>query len=220
MRYTHAYASILVLLSSSSVFAQQAGNAETIVVTATRTEQPLERTGESISVITRADLEAQQLVLVSDALAQTPGVTIVRNGGVGQLTTIGIRGASAGQSLVLVDGVRINDPSSTDDEALLGDLFVNNIERIEILRGPQSTLYGSDAIGGVVDIITQRGGATPFALLATGEGGSFGSARFNLAANGTASELDYGAGANYVHTDGTPAADPRNGNTRHDRYAN
>jgi vitamin B12 transporter len=210
----------LVLLSTSSVFAQQAGNAETIVVTATRTEQPLERTGESISVITRADLEAQQLVLVSDALAQTPGVTIVRNGGVGQLTTIGIRGAAAGQSLVLVDGVRINDPSSTDDEALLGDLFVNNIERIEILRGPQSTLYGSDAIGGVVDIITQRGGATPFSLLATGEGGSFGSARFNLAANGTDGELEYGAGANYVHTDGTPAADPRNGNTRDDRYTN
>ena len=221
MRYNPTYASILVLLSASSVFAQQEGNApETIVVTATRTEQPIERTGQSVSVFTSAELQTQQIAIVSDALAQTPGVTIVRNGGIGQLTTIGIRGAAAGQTLVLVDGVRINDPSSTDDEALLGDVLVNNIDRIEILRGPQSTLYGSDAIGGVVNILTRRGGATPFSLLTTAEGGSFGTAHFNVAANGTEGDLEYGAGANYYHTDGTPAADPRNGNTRDDRYTN
>ncbi len=81
----------------------------------------------------------------------------------GQTTTISLRGAEPGQSLVLIDGVRINDPSTTDDRRVLGDVLVNNIDRIEILRGPQSTLYGSDAIGGVVNILTKRGGDTPFA---------------------------------------------------------
>ena len=112
-------------------------------------------------------------------------MTVVRNGGPGQTTTIGLRGAEAGQTLVLVDGVRINDPSTVDGEALLGDLLVNNIARIEVLRGPQSTLYGSDAIGGVVNILTKRGGPHPSPSPASAEGGSFDTYRLNAAANGT-----------------------------------
>ena len=105
---------------------------DTIVVTATRTAQPREHTGTSISVITAQDLANRQIVAVSDALAETPGLTIVRNGGLGQTTAIGLRGATAGQSLVLIDGVRINDPSATDGPALIGDVLVNRIERIEV----------------------------------------------------------------------------------------
>lgn len=217
-RNTFVAVTFVVNLLVPQLHAQELGSgAETVVVTATRTAEPVERTGESVSVIGAAELSTQQIVFVADALAQTPGTVLVRSGGQGQITTMGLRGAEAGQTLVLVDGVRLNDPSSTDDEALLGDLLVNNIARIEVLRGPQSTLYGSDAIGGVVEIFTRMGGAD--ALEGSAEGGSFGTLRLNLAAHGSADALDYGAAADFFHTDGTPAADPRNGNSRDDRYS-
>ncbi len=193
---------------------------DTVVVTATRTEQPKEKTGTSISVITAEDLEKHQIASVADALAETPSLTVVRNGGLGQPTTIGLRGANAGQTLVLVDGVRINDPSTTDTQAILGDLFVNNIDRIEVLRGPQSTLYGSDALGGVVNILTRIGGDDPFAVRASAEVGSFDTYHLNVAARGTVDSVDYGAGLNFVRTNGTPAADKNNGNPETDGYRN
>jgi len=195
-------------------------NLETVVVTATRTEQPREITGTSLSVITGADLAAEQIDVVTDALKEMPGLTVVRNGGIGQITTIGIRGAEAGQTLVLVDGVRINDPSTTDGEALLADVFVNNTERIEILRGPQSTLYGSDAIGGVVNILTKRGGATPFSMMATAEGGSLGTYRLNAAANGTVDAVEYGGAINFYNTQGIAVAGTRPINVNPDPYRN
>lgn len=215
-----------LLISSLAVFlltlspVRADDDPESVVVTATRTPQPAAKTGESISIITGEELQERQILPLADALEETPGTTVVRNGGVGQNATLSIRGAEAGQSLVLIDGVRINDPSSVDDEALLGDLFVNNVSRVEVLRGPQSTLYGSDAIGGVVNIITRRGGDTPFALNASGEGGSFGTYRFNAVANGTDSDIEYGAAANVYHTNGISAADVRNGNPESDGYTN
>ncbi|HEY4123476.1 MAG TPA: TonB-dependent receptor plug domain-containing protein, partial [Rhizomicrobium sp.] len=118
--------------------AAHAADDESVVVTATRTAQPVELTGESVSVISGKDLELQQSVALSDALQLTPASIIVRNGGLGQNATVSLRGAAPGQSLVLVDGVRINDPSITDDQAALGDVLVNDIDRVEILRGPQS----------------------------------------------------------------------------------
>lgn len=196
------------------------GRIETIVVTATKSPQPLDKTGASLSVVTAADLETRQISVVTDALAETPGLVVNRNGGVGQTTSVSIRGAETGQTLVLVDGVRINDPSSVDDQAVLGDVLVNDIDRIEVLRGPQSTLYGSDAIGGVVNILTRRGGDAPLSVRASAEGGSFDTWRVNAAANGTAGDVDYGGGVNYLDTGGISAADERNGNTEPDGYRN
>jgi vitamin B12 transporter len=209
-----------VLLGCLTPVARADGAGEAVVVTATRTPQPAEKTGESISVITADDLKIQQIVSLADILQQTPGLIAVRNGGLGQNATVSIRGAEAGQTLVLVDGVRINDPSTVDNEALLGDLLVNNIDRIEILRGPQSTLYGSDAIGGVVDVITRRGAETPFAMRANAEGGSFGTYHFNLATNGSSGNVDYGAAGNFLHTNGISAADTRHDNPETDGYTN
>ena len=193
---------------------------ETVVVTATRTQQPLEVTGTSMSVITANEIAGQQAIAVTDLLAETPGLTVVRNGGVGQTTTVSIRGAEAGQTLVLVDGVRLNDPGSPDDQAILGDVLSNNIDRIEVLRGPQSTLYGSDAIGGVVNILTKRGGETPFAATASAEGGSFDTWHLNAGVNGTMDSIEYGAALDYLDTGGISAADGKNGNTEADAYRN
>ena len=195
-------------------------NLEQVIVSATRSEQQRELTGTSVSVITGGDLATEHIDILTQALSQTPGLHVVRNGGPGQTTTIGLRGAEAGQTLVVVDGVRINDPSASDGTAILADLLANNIDRIEVLRGPQSTLYGSDAIGGVVDILTRRGGATPFSMTATGEGGSFGAFRLNASANGTARGIEYGGGINLYTTQGIAAADTRPVRVDPDPYRN
>jgi vitamin B12 transporter len=197
-----------------------AADLQQIVVSATRTAQPLDKTGSSISVLSAADLDMRQTLIVTDILAQTPGLTVSRNGGPGQSSSVYIRGAEPGESLVLIDGVRINDPSAPDGEAILGDLLNNNIDRIEVLRGPQSTLYGSDAIGGVINILTQRGGPGPLSLRVEAQAGSFDTQRFNTAANGTEGALDYGAAVNYYDTRGISAADARNGNTEPDGDVN
>jgi vitamin B12 transporter len=187
---------------------------EPIVISATRTAQPLDRTGTSMSIITADDLDTQQQLFISDALAQTPGLSVTREGGPGQLTNVFIRGAEAGESLTLIDGIRINDPSTPDGSPIFGDLLVNNINRIEVLRGPQSTLYGSDAIGGVVNIITQRGGSQPFAATLDAQGGTYDTYRLNGAAHGTLDALEYGGAVNYYDTGGVPAACTCNGNTQ------
>lgn len=218
----HHRAAFAALVLSSFFAAAHASESqpETVVVTATRTPQPREVTGVSISIISAADLKARQIVSVGDALAQTPGLTIVRNGGTGQPTAIGMRGAPAGQTLLLIDGVRINDPSVTDGPPVLADVLANGVARIEILRGPQSTLYGSDAIGGVVNILTQRGGVNPFALRASVESGSFDTYRINAAASGTWDDLEYGVAANLFHSNGTPSAEKHSGNPETDGYGN
>jgi vitamin B12 transporter len=195
---------------------------ETVVVSATRTDQPLAVTGADVSVITAQDIQTQQTVALTDILKETPGLVVVRNGGLGQPASISLRGAEAGQTVVLIDGVRVNDPSVTDDSAAtaLGDLLVNSISRVEVLRGPQSTLYGSDAIGGIINIITNRGGDAPFALNATAEGGSFGTFHANAAVHGTEGFLEYGGGINVLTDSGPSTADSRNGNHENDGYTN
>ena len=216
MRRLLAIAAFIPL--GATAHADDRGTLETVVVTATRTSQPASKTGESISVITAKDLEEQQIAIATDALQETPGLMVDRNGGAGQESTVSLRGADAGQTVVLIDGVRINDPSATDNTAVLGDLLVNNFDRIEILRGPQSTLYGSDAIGGVVNVLTKRGSDTPLNWTLTGEGGSFDTVHLNASANGSTSNVDYGAGLNFYDTRGTSAADRANGNTEPDGY--
>ncbi len=193
-----------------------ASSLETVVVTATRAPEPIAATGESISVITAKQLENLQVVTLSSALASLPGAIVVRDGGLGQVTTLSLRGAEAGQTLMLIDGVRINDPSTVDGQALLGDLLVNNISRVEVVRGPQSALYGSSAIGGVVDIFTRRGGPAPLRYTLSAQTGSF--ATYQLAANGygQVGQFEYGAGIQYLQSNGISAADARYGNNEPD----
>jgi vitamin B12 transporter len=211
---------LTAILFAGSSLPALADNIESVVVSATRTQQPQDKTGESVSVLDSGTLRNLQTVSLTDALALTPGIVVNQNGGIGQPTAVSIRGADTGQTLVLIDGVRINDPSGTDSGAILGDVLVNNTDRVEVLRGPQSTLYGSDAIGGVIDIFSRRGGDSPFALVASAEGGSYDTYHLNTAASGTAGAVDYGAAANFIHSNGISAADKRNGNSETDGYRN
>lgn len=128
---------------------------ETIVVTATRTPQPLDRVGSAVTVISRREIEDRQAVTAADALRIVPGVSIAQSGPLGGLTQIRMRGAEANQVLVLIDGVEANDPA-TSDEFSFEHLTTFDIERIEVVRGPQSALWGSDALAGVINVITRR----------------------------------------------------------------
>src|SRR5690606_33821117 len=126
--------------------------------TATRTLMPLDRVGSSISVIDAAEIERRQYSFTRDALAALPGVMVSQSGPFGGTAYVRLRGARSEQTLVLIDGIKVNDPSSPSGAFDFNTMDPQDIARIEVLKGPQSTLYGSDAIGGVVNIITRRGG--------------------------------------------------------------
>lgn len=159
-----------------------------VVVTAGRAADKLSEVSVSTTVITADTLRKRQAVVVSDLLSRTPGVTVTRNGGVGGSTQVRIRGAETDQTAVLIDGVKLNDPSSTGGGYNFATLLAGDVDRIEVLRGPQSTLWGSQAIGGVVSMITKtpdgplsgdaviEGGsrATAYARVGVGAGGDWG----------------------------------------------
>ncbi|HET7314138.1 TonB-dependent receptor domain-containing protein [Salinisphaera sp.] len=139
---------------------------EDVVVTATRTPQPVADTLAAATVITRADIERTQAQSLAELLDDTPSLSIANNGGPGKATSIHLRGTGGNQVLVLVDGVRWG--SATTGQAAIQDFPVSQIQRIEIVRGPRSSLYGADAVGGVIQIFTRDGsgaagqGPTPY----------------------------------------------------------
>lgn len=190
-----------------------------VVVTATRLNTPAEEVGSSITVITDDQIDKMQKRTVLDVLRSVPALDVVQSGGPGGATSVFMRGAKSEHTLVLIDGVEMNDPISTGRGYDFAHLSVDGIERIEILRGPQSTLYGSDAIGGVINIITKRGkGKTSgFASL---EGGSFNSFRGAAGGSGGNEWMQYSLGFSRWDTDGISAADEEDGNTEKDGYEN
>lgn len=139
----------LLALFPTTVLAQP-----NIIVTASGIEQERDETGQSITVIDRETLERTQTDMISDILKTVPGVRVARNGGVGGVTSAFVRGGESSQTLVLIDGVRINDPSSPNAAFDFGSLLTGNIGRVEVLRGPNSVIWGSQAIGGVVNVQT------------------------------------------------------------------
>ncbi len=195
-----------------------------IVVTATRSEQPVDRIGQSVTVLTDAALTRRQSNTVSDALRSVPGLSITRNGGTGQTTSVFIRGADSEQTVVLIDGVKLNDPASPGGAFDFSNLLTSNIERIEVVRGSQSVLWGSQAIGGVVNIITRQASDEAFALNGDAEYGANKSSRLagNAVGNLTTSIAAIAAdvGANYFDTDGVSAFNQQRGGSERDGYRN
>ncbi len=174
---------------------------EEIVVSAARIAQLRASVGSSFTVITRETIEASQAITVSDLLSQTPGVSFSRNGDMGGVTAVRIRGAEADHTIVVVDGVKVNDPSGPGGGYNFADLLVGDVARIEVLRGAHSTLWGSQAIGGVVNIITTEA-SKPFEVSAKAEGGSRNTAYGLLAAGGKSERLSWRVAASSFVTDG------------------
>jgi vitamin B12 transporter len=176
-----------------------------VVVTASRSGDavPLDTLAASATVIDAAALQQRQTRIVSDVLRDVPGIAVSRAGGVGGFTQLRLRGSEANHVLVLIDGIEVADPYQGEFD--FGTLLADEAARIEVLRGQQSSLYGSDAIGGVIQYLTLTGKEAPGVSLRA-EGGSFGTASGGARVAGVAGDLDYAVQASGYHTDGTPTA--------------
>ena len=181
---------------------------ESVVVTASAVERPLSQVPDSVTVISSRDLEVRQAATVAEVLRSVPSLGVTASGGRGSSTSLFSRGAEANFTLVLIDGVRVNDFGGGFDFA---HLPVADIERIEVVRGPQSAQWGADAIGGVVQIVTRSGG-TP---RASGflEGGSQATSRVGFATSGGHENWVWGAGYDQLTTDGFTGTAPGSGET-------
>ena len=194
--------------------AQAQADDNVIVVTATGLEQPVSDTGTSISVLNEDDILDQQSVAVSELLQELPGVNVTQGGGFGGQTSVRIRGAESDQTLVLLNGIRINDPSNPDGSFDFGNMLAGNIERIEVLRGANSVAWGSQAVGGVVSINTTRPGDA-FRFFAQGEYGTNETRRLNSNISGKIGPVGLVLGGGYFNTDGISAF---SGGTEDDGY--
>lgn len=204
------------------IFGQEVGKEEgkvmeEVVVTASRLEEPLRYSPDSVTVVTREEMQKKGKKTVIDVLRDVPGVFIAQHGQFGGGASIYLRGTNNAHTLVMVDGVRVGDPMATDGKMSISDLSTDNIERIEIIRGAQSVLYGSDAIGGVINIITRKGKGKPeFSFSA--EGGSFETFRESLGVSGANDKVSYSASVFRLDTKGVSKADEDLGNTEKDYY--
>ena len=170
-----------------------------LVITATRSELPANEFGGSVSVIASEDLTRGNQALVSEALRSVPGLTVVQTGGRGGLTSIFARGGESDYNKVLIDGVPVNRAGGGFDFAFL---TTENIERIEVVRGPQSAPFGSDAMTSAIQLITRRGSTSTPEFEFSGEGGSFDSQRETARLSGLARWFDYSASFGYTATGG------------------
>ena len=190
---------------------------DTIIVNGSRLDQTMTEIGSSVSVITRDHLEELGVDFALDAIATAPGVTVNQNGAFGGNASVRIRGASNDQTLVLIDGVPVNDPTGTGGGYNFAYLDTDTIERIEVLKGPQSTLWGSDAIGGVVSITTKRP-TEGLSGTVFGEYGSFNTLRGGASISNANEIGDFRLAATGLTTDGISKADEANGNSEDDGY--
>ncbi|WP_413626777.1 TonB-dependent vitamin B12 receptor [Luteibacter sp. Lutesp34] len=200
---TLALAIATVFLVPAVSFADEAStDMDSVVVTASRTEQSRNQVLAASTVLDRADIERLQPRSLADLLGSTPGVSIANNGGPGKATSVFLRGTEADHVLVLVDGVKVG--SATSGTAAFQDIPVDQIERIEIVRGPYSSLYGSDALGGVIQIFTRHpeGAFVPNASIGVG---SYDTLRGSAGFAGRGTQGWYSVEASHDQTDGINA---------------
>ena len=216
---------LATLLTCSTAFAQKdtvrTKILDEVVVTANKTEQKQSTTGKVITVITKAQIEKSSGKTVAQLLNEQAGITI--NGALsnaGSVQTVFMRGAAAGRTLILMDGIPVNDPSQINNDFDLNFFSINDVERIEICKGAQSTLYGSDAIAGVINIITTKTNITkPINVKATVTGGSLGTLKSNLQFYGKVGKFTYTTRYARLQSNGFSAAYDSTGTKNYDNDA-
>jgi vitamin B12 transporter len=197
---------LAALLGAVTPLAHAADTMDEVVVTATRSDQSLTKTLSHTSVITRKDIEASQAVDVPTLLKSLAGVEIYQSGGIGKQSSLFLRGSNSSHTLVLLDGVRIN--SATTGTTAIDQLMLDQIERIEVVRGNVSSLYGSEAIGGVIQIFTKRGKGAP-SLNGSVGAGTHNSRRASAGFGGAAASATYSVQVSKYKTDGVSAINPK-----------
>lgn len=185
--------------SQASGVAEPPTALQPFVTTATRTPADPQTVGSAVTAISADELAAAQLSSVADALALATGAPLFQSGAAGATTSLFLRGANSNQTLFLVDGIRLND-ANTDYQAFLGGATVGAGDRLEVARGPQSTLYGAEAIGGVVSLTTARGQGMPRSQVGA-EAGSYGTISGSAATQGAHGADAWNFSAQAGHTD-------------------
>src|SRR5437667_2257488 len=186
------------VFGSTSADGDQLPEAEPVVVSATRFDIPLDRSPASMSVISSQDIDNKQIERASDALREVPGLAVVQTGTPGQLTSVFMRGLPSQDMQVLLDGIPINQGLAGQFD--FANLTTDNIDRIEVARGPQSTIYGPRALAGVVQVFTKQGSGPPGITLSS-EGGSYGTFRETLESDGKIDIFDYSVGDSRIDID-------------------
>ncbi|MGO9419686.1 TonB-dependent receptor plug domain-containing protein [Roseiarcus sp.] len=199
-----AAAILLAALQPTLARAQDATSLGDITVTADRVEEPVNASGSDVTVIPGSRIQQWGANGVTEVLREAVGVTVTQNGGPSSLTTVTLRGADAGQVLVMLDGVPIGNVAGTDGSLDFGNLSAVDIDRIEIVRGPQSSLYGSDAMSGVINIITKKGKKGEQRRTVTVEGGSYGTIQGTASVSGSTDNWIYSLGVTDMYTAGFP----------------
>lgn len=208
----------MVVPGRPSAFPANPLDADT-VVTPERGATTGGQSGSSVTLITGDELRARGQSSVLEALRGTAGLDVAQSGGPGKPTSVFLRGANSEHTKVLLDGIPLNNPADPTRRFDFATLTVDNIERVEIVRGPQSVVYGSDAIGGVINIVTKRGDG-PLSARFSALGGSWGTHEERVAVQGGDEVLYYSLGASSIQTNGFSAVSRRFGATEPDGYQN
>lgn len=210
---------LCTLLLTAGPLQAEVTRLDPVVVTATRTATALSQIASSVTVITAEEIEAKQQPRVLDVLRSIPGVTILQQGPTGANSSVFLRGTDNKHTLVLIDGIEFKDTSTIGGGANLANLSVDNIEQIEVVRGAQSVLYGSDAIGGVINIITRKGTQTPQGY-ASVEGGSYNTWRENAGFSIAKDVVSTAFAISRTDTDGYSSYNEDDGFSENDGYKN
>lgn len=214
------------LLCATAILAQQdtikANNLDEVVVTANKVPQKQSTTGKVVTVISKEQIEKSSGKTVSQLLNEQAGIVITGAlQPLGSVQTVNMNGAMSGHTLILIDGIPVSDPSDISNNFNLNYLSLSDVERIEILKGAQSTLYGSDAVAGVINIITQKANASkPLNITATVSGGNENTYKGNIQLYGKENKVSYNVGYAKLTTDGFAAGydSSGKGNFRKDGY--
>ena len=203
--------------SGQNLFAAEIEELEEIKVTSSRDTLTTKNFPGSLTIFNEQEIETKQHQTVEDLLRGELGLDVVQSGGQGQQTSIFMRGQGSKSTLVVIDGVRVN--SNTAGLYDFGDLTLDNIEKIEILRGPQSIQWGADAVGGTINIVTKKGKGAPKHSLSF-EGGSYNTTKQSIRSSGSINKFDYSLSASLLKTSGISALNKASGGIEEDRHTN